>query len=262
MSEKLEFPELNYIAQCTICKLYKTNPGILKVIHDLRFHDNKGYLGLKKATDPILLKLGIKPFTESSLARHFRGHVNFTDTQYQHELRRISINSVLTNGRMDFDEGAMRKLYYNGSSGREDVDYNEMWGLFTKVAQRVEAINADPNAFRNENGKVNYNALGSWSSLVNNARAILTDIHKMRNSDKFLALILQRHTLAYGANIAQPLAEIMRQILAELKKTNASLETIEKVENLLEGGMAEMFSRIALTTLKQTRKDNKIPNAA
>lgn len=259
----VNFPELTYSAQCSVCRLAKTYPGIFKICHDLRFHKNTGYQTIAKAINPLLDRVGEKNLSWPSISRHFKNHVNFQIESFRESIRVVNLDTVLTTDRMDFDESQMRRLYYSGNAvGHEDIDYQEMWRLFTKVIQRVESVNADPNAFRTEAGKINFNALGSWSSLVTNAKGILTDIHKMRNSDKFLALILQKHTLAYGAAIAQPIAEIMRQILVELKRLNADPETTEKVENLLAGGMAELFGRVALTTLKQTRKENKIPNAA
>ena len=169
--DHLQFYELSYNPQCSVCKLKKTNPFILKMIHDLRFNDNLGYQSIHKRIIPLLEHVGAKRMSWSAIARHFNNHVDFNNQLYREEIKLINTYTVLTDKRMNFDEKALRTLYYEGSSvGREDVDYKEMWNLFTKVASRVEAINADPNAFRTEAGKINFNALGSWASLVNQCR--------------------------------------------------------------------------------------------
>lgn len=161
--------------------------------------------------------------------------------------------------RFEEDDSSLRRVSFaEGALGHNDSDYHNMWGLFLRIVRRAEAIDEDPTAFSNADGKLDPKILDTWGKLIDNGRKILEGLNKMRNSDRLVIHVLETHTRSFAQAIAGPLGVELRELLLDLEEIPEAAHVATRMRRLINDGVRTMFQTAALETMARSRDEFKL----
>lgn len=115
---------------------------------------------------------------------------------------------------MDDLEQIADALRYDGG---DEADYNQMLGLFAQTQARIRALNADPNAFIGPSGGYDAKMIAAFNGLLGTATKIVSSIHRMRNTDRFLTQVLEAHTKQFAGRVAEFVLAELRDVISDLQ---------------------------------------------
>jgi hypothetical protein len=223
-----------------MCKLIRDESGLARVVHD-SWREHMGEDGrasadvVAGAVAEVLSRHGTKPMGAQVLERHFTKHVEGEWAPKTLEAAVVAVPDVMDVARARLEREALELERADprvGALGERDNDYFRMWELFQRLMTRVVALDKDPTAFWTADGRHDMHKLNVWTGMVSAARGVLSDLNKMRNSDRLTASILEQHTLKLSQSLAAGLGEQLRAV---------------------ESAMPAMFRRAAEETLEMTR---------
>jgi hypothetical protein len=147
-----------------------------------------------------------------------------------------------------------------GALGKEDNDYFVMWDLFRRLLRRIVAIDADPTAFLSLDGRHDMIRLNTWAGMIDKARSALSDLNKMRNSDKLTMNILEQHTLSFSKTVASGLGDEVRVIIDELRSNSDPQfhAVADRIQDIVSERVPLLFASAGEQALEAIKKRYKL----
>jgi len=144
-------------------------------------------------------------------------------------------------------------------------DYQQMLALFSQISQRLKALNGDPLAFQTASGSHDPKMLTAFNSLMSTAAKIISSLHSMRNSDRFLSTVLEDHTKKFAGMVAPALLDELTEIDAALEAIGAALggpepdflvvaDRVVTLRNKIGAFRAQRFLRIFMDAATNTAR--------
>lgn len=258
------FPEIvKFQPMCRICQLARTKTGLVELIHKYRRDEQMGTHALQVKMQPILERQGESAMHAQVFIRHFTNHVNFGDGVATPPEDFTFVRASTSASEIGTAEIELLQVNpEDGALGKNDSDYHNMWDLFRRLMRRVAALDADPTTFITDNGKHDLAKLNIWAGIINTARGCLTDLNKMRNSDRLTVSILESHTKTFTAAVAQPLAATLLPLQEELAQhTDPNIQAIAaRINDLLQVGVVDIFQRAAEDSMRRSKDQFKLLN--
>lgn len=167
--------------------------------------------------------------------------------------KKLDINETLA--RLAEDEDMLRGVSpVEGALGRNSSDYHNMWSLFTQVVDRANAMNADPTAFVTSHG-VNEKTLNAWTKMIATAKSILSDLNRMRNTDRLVAGLLEDHTRALTQAVCAELGVEVKAIIDAIDAGEDKNDVVIMLKALMYRRIPEIFLKSASTTLVTAKEE-------
>lgn len=258
------FPEIvTFQPMCRVCQMARTKPGLAQIIHKYRRDEQLGVVALATKITEMLERHGETKMHPQVIRRHFKSHVDFGEGQ--NELPAEDYAFVVDEEHDKLSQTEIEMLSTNPEDlalGRNDSDYHNMADLFRRLLRRVAALDADPTAFITAEGRHDMSKLNIWAAMINTAKGVLSDLNKMRNSDRLTISILESHTKSFTAAIAGPLATALLPIHQELARhPDPNVQAVAgKVQQLLQSGVVDIFRRAADESLRKSKEQFKLLN--
>lgn len=153
--------------------------------------------------------------------------------------------------RLEEESEALRSLSVAQRMSARHGIWMNAWALFSKMLERAEAINDNPNAFLTGKGDIDVRALGAWTKMIGTARAILSDLNKMQESNTQISHILDKHA-------RDLIKESALEIGVELKKIHdeaVDSKVKAHIRTLMYKQLSQIFLDAATRTLHSTKEE-------
>lgn len=141
--------------------------------------------------------------------------------------------------RLDEEEEHLRQ--YNllaGVKGENTSDYRHVYDLFLKIYTDAKALRANKTIFIDPTThKVNDKAINAYAKLISIALKAISELNRMRNSDKLVQSVLDKHA----------------QTMAQALTTNLAVELTRIITGLQNGTMTAQKGAQALRLLLHRR---------
>jgi len=224
--------------RCRLCQLAKVEPEILRDAHVLAVHRGFGAKRLSKEIGERLVAAGHKRPEYRAFGRHTRKH--------------IMAELVPEPGA-----GLEDKLTLPGAHQLPvEREWAQLWGLYERGASRVAEVDDDPDAFTNAEGKLDSQRLAMWSSAVDRCRALLSELGKLRASERLQEAALHETIRSYATEVATPLGVELR---AALQAARRGEHVVDVLADLVEGdGIPTIFRDAAEATAEDVRRRYRV----
>jgi hypothetical protein len=256
------FPEIvAYQYRCRLCKLANgENPGLVRVIHGMYKQEGLSLNAVRQQANKLLAKHGETPISDRGVRRHFEAHVNFGTAP-------LAVAAVFEPPPLHRPEADEARMYMEedekllktvaddrAALGYDFSDYKRINDLFLRLYRRIEAIDADPTAFRNGDGEANGYKLVMWVKLIDSARMLISDLNKMRNSDRLTLDMLHGHTKRLSIKAIDDLQAELGSVIAMLEQSDDefALRGAKVLEAIQQQGVISIFTSAASDTLQQS----------
>lgn len=257
------FPELTaYEHRCLLCRLTRTNAGLLKLVHKLKYEEDLGEYGTHARMQPVFERHGVPLPSRRAFGRHLTGHIDITQIKELAEFDMPDPTEAQLE-RLELTEDNLRDLQkIDVALGKNDSDYHNMADLFRRLMRRIAALDADPTAFLTPDGQHSNQRLSTWTNMINNAKSIIEGLNKMRNSDRMTVSILEQHTKRYATAIAGPIGDVIRDVRDELMQVEhpKAREMASRLTLLVDRDVTDIFTDAAVRSLRESREKYKLLN--
>lgn len=153
------------------------------------------------------------------------------------------------------EESALRKASHaEGAMGHNSSDYRHMWTLFMQIVERADSMNSDPNAFSTGTG-FNEKTINAWTKMIATARSILEGLNKMRNADKMVGVILDKHTRTLAQAVTIDLGVELKRVLDSVDRGDDHSAIAFNIRKLMYKRLPEIFLRSARASLDSSREE-------
>lgn len=161
--------------------------------------------------------------------------------------------------RITEDDKSLRLLPLPGrAADTEEADeYDEMRALFVELAETMRAIRSDPNSLKSPLGGYDVSMIRAITSMVDALRKIMSDINKMKNSDRLTLAILETHTRSMSQNLAIPLGEKIRVTLAHIEDGEIDAAR-DSLMALVQGDIVDIFREAATQAMTSSREQYRL----
>lgn len=246
------FPEIiEYQYRCRLCRLAKTQGGLLRQIHDWR-KEGLGDRPLTKKANDLIERHGVKQMDRRVFERHFSTHVDFSDTA----LMVASAFELPDPDQMQqfLGEDEIALMQADASNTDENGDYHHMWDIFRRLFRRIKALDADPTAFLGPEGGVSATKMAMWIRLVSEGRSTLEGLNRMRNNDRLVVAILEGHTKRLAVQLIDSVkAEFIPQI--DLLRERGQEDLALAMEDTLRKRLPYVFRDAAIDSLQNSKEE-------
>ncbi len=93
--------------------------------------------------------------------------------------------------------------------------------------------------------------------MIDKARSALSDLNKMRNSDKLTLSILNQHTVNFSKIVAAGIRDEMRVVLDELRRDGHDL-LADRLENIVSERVPLLFATAGQQVLNDLKEKYKL----
>jgi hypothetical protein len=226
-------PELIPEYRCALCRIARDEPELVRDLHQLAVHGEPGGQRLDREIGQRLVEAGYRRPERRAYARHVRRHV--------------VAELVPTPGEHDVEVLAPSES--EKSVARE---WDSLWRLYESLARRVAEVDAQPDAFLTDDGRFDGQRLAMWSSAVDRCRALLSELGKLRNTERLLEAALNETIRSYATGLAAPLGVELR---AALQAARRGEHVVDVLMELVEGDrLARVFREAAESTVEDVRE--------
>lgn len=256
------FPEIvNREPKCKLCQLVDTHRGLLRLVHRMAYEREYGAEALRNRVIAAFERHGVPCPAPRSFGRHFGSHVDFS--HLNEDALAMPEPLEVTLQRLETDTNELRLADPEDLAlGRNNSDYHELSRLFLRLQRRIEALDQDPTAFTNADGSHSFSKLGTWATLIDNARKVIEGLNKMRNSDRMMVTVLEQHTKRFATAISKPVATELRDIqrLLAASKDPVAHRALAQIEALLDERVREIMTDAASHSLRMSKEQYKLLN--
>jgi len=201
----------------------------------------------------------IKVPTKKSIWNHFNKHINVKESAKLELARQEYVSDGDPNDMLVSNE-SIREL----AKGNFD-EYVELCGLYVKfrdVHDRIYKLTGSLQTSSADNSMSvwSQNRINTYVSMVNTQKGILTEISKMRQSNKLLSVATQFIVETYTKNIVTKLGSEFTALVSVMKRQGVSSEIIETLEDITSHRLANILISEAEIAMSQTKSEFKLPN--
>jgi hypothetical protein len=99
--------------------------------------------------------------------------------------------------------------------------------------------------------------------MIKTTGGILSDLNKMRNSDRLTISILENHTKTFTTEVAKPLADILLPIQKEMAQNpDPAVQVLAgKLHTLLTAEVISIFKKAAEESMQRSKEQFKLVGA-
>lgn len=167
----------------------------------------------------------------------------------------VTVATTSQHQRIIDDDRTLRRLPLPGKTISNDIDdYDEMRALFCELAETMRAIRSDPNALKSPFGGYDVGMIRAMTGMIDALRKIISDVNKMKNSDRLTLAILEGHTKTMSQNLAIPLGEKIRIVLSQLESVEGADAAYDTLMSLVSGDIVEIFRNAATQAMTSSRE--------
>lgn len=247
---------IRFTASCRMCKLSKSHPHIYNQISALVMDGTS----IMQVYDAYLDLTDVNDLPEASyktLCNHFNKHLTME-----------AAVAIAVAKKEKVPDKVDRKLVSEKEVAQVDLgnfdEYKELCKLYVAFKNVSDKIYEYTNALQKEQtdsvDKWSQAKIGTFVQMVNTQRSILSEIAKMRQSDKLVAVAAQFILEQYTRSILMKIQEEFDMTSAFMKRHGVSTEDVEEYENLIKSRMSNILVNEAESAMNLTKKEFKLPN--
>jgi hypothetical protein len=251
-------PDTNKL--CRICKWSYEDIELYNWICERALEgmsDGKMYEALK--TYVVEHEIDLKVPTRKSIYTHFSKHLKVKDLASIKAARKHYVPNIPE--RIVSDEGV--EMIEQVAQGNFD-EYEQLCNLYIKFRETHNKIYEMDSALKvsEANGASvwSQSRIQTYVSMVNTMRSVLSDIAKMRQSDRLIKLAAQHSLRVFTQGIISKLAEEFGVLGDLLNRAGIDSELLETFENVTHQRLAAIIMAEADFALDSTSKEFKLPN--
>lgn len=247
---------VKFVSSCRICQLSKSHPHEYSQISALVMDGTS----IMQVYDVYLDLTDVNDLPEASyktLCNHFNKHLTME-----------AAVAVAVAKKEKTPDKVDRKLVSNKAIEQVDLgnfdEYKELCKLYVAFKNVSDKIYEYTNSLQKDQAdsvdKWSQAKIGTFVQMVNTQRSILSEIAKMRQSDKLVAVAAQFILEQYTRSILTKIQEEFDMTSAFMKRHGVPGEDIEDYENLIKSRMSNILVNEAESAMNLTKKEFKLPN--
>lgn len=244
---------------CRICLFSKNN---IELYNWFTHKAMAGYPYGKIATEAIKYMGAtcpdIKPPTRKSIWVHFEKHLPIKDAARLLSARR----DFMPNGDMPLVSPAVIKQLGTGNFD----EYKELCALYVKFREVHDKIYERADALQNtstdgtKNSVWSQSKIATYTTMINTQKSILSEISKMRQSNKLISVATKYIIETYTKNIVTKLMEEFSGLVSIMRRQNVNSDIIDAFEEITSTKLANILVNEAEEAMDQTKSEFKLPN--
>lgn len=241
-----KFPEIDrWFSQCRLCQLVRTNPQVLSIIHMLY---KQGVAGrpLVARVEPVFAEAGEEMPTRQSFNRHFEAHCVMPKPA-RAPTQRPSCPSDAAVPEAD----PLATTDYE----TDYAELRELYGQFKLIFQKVRSEYTEAAVAKSP---ITDYGLVMLVKLAGELRQTLKTLSDMRNNEKFVAVLLARHTENVVHFIGEPLGVALRHVRDQLEHDGDPALARAELDRLLNGGLTPTFTNASARALERSKSAYKL----
>lgn len=249
----METPKLKYKGQCKVCKLQKVNQFLFNELHSLRFSSNppKTLEGVTEYINQQIIEKGYDKkllLNFQNLDNHFNKHIPIdVISDYKLRLR------VDTSSREDKEQNTPATLEYMDKIVMEKVSvYDKLEDLFLLIDEKFKAFDTA------QNGAINPLNIDAYGLLFRELRACLTDLHKIKQNEQLIRVIIGSALQHYTLTTVQGILKELSGLKTSLKVYVNDPDTVERLVSNLQSNLGDLLVLSSQSTLDEIKATYKI----
>jgi hypothetical protein len=153
------------------------------------------------------------------------------------------------------DEEALRDIgFEEGAQGKNGSDYRKLYDIWLKIFEFANTIKADPQAFQFANGAYNDKMINAYSKLMGLAMKGMTDLNRMRNTDRMVARMLSENSQNLAQSVSIELGLELKAVIEAIDRGETSDEVAIRLKRIMYRKVPEIFLKSASEALTSTRE--------
>ena len=252
--------EPNYRSICRICQWSKQNVPLYNWLTERAVLKGQPYNHL---TIELAKYVGehypdVKPLAKKSLWMHFRNHL---PAKYaaKLEVSRSGYRSDERLTRLVPHEALIQRTMLNFDEYTELCElYLRFKAVHNKIYEQTQSIQADnPN---NINDPWSQNKIQTFAAMINTQKSILSEISKMRQGDKLIALAARFVIEVFTRAIVGRLTTEFNALGTVMQKHLVDAQVMDAFQDITRRRLGEIILDEAEVTMDLTRDKFKIPS--
>lgn len=250
----METPRPKYYSKCKVCRIQKVNQYIFNEIHTLRFteHPPKTLEFISDYLKEQLVKYNFRledvP-NKINLHTHFTKHIPI-DVISEYKLRMQVSNAPHIVSRSD---NTPATLEYVDKVVMEKVSvYDKLEDLFLLIDEKFKAFDIA------QSGAINPLNIDAYGLLFRELRACLTDLHKIKQNEQLIRVIIGAALQHYTLTTVQGILKELSTLKTSLKVYVNDPETVERLVSNLQSNLGDLLMLSSQSTLDEIKATYKI----
>lgn len=249
--------EPKFVKECKMCNFSKTHPDFYNFLvkHAM---EGAAHNKLKNLADKYVQEHGLKfkvP-VRKSIGRHFTKHMPVREMV---AMEAAKAKYIPVKGKPLVESHVFENFKV------EDFDeYEELCRLFTKfkeVTAKIYEYDSSLQVGHPSGGEVwSQNKIQTWTSMMNTQKSILSEIAKMRQGDKLIAIAAKYVIKTFTENIIAKLKQDFQSFVLVMRRQNVDEDVISTFEDLTTTTMVRHFVEEAESTMGKAKKQFKLPS--
>lgn len=211
---------------------------------------------LKKFAKEMKFPDDVKPPSRKAIWNHFEKHTS----PVQHAI----IHAKRTEWVPQEDKPLIDYKVIEAISKDNFDEYDELCKLYSKFKEISNKIYEFDNSLKvgvpNGGEQWSMNKIQTFTSMVNTQKSILSEISKMRQGDKLVAIAAKFIIEEFTKNIIHKLKSEFDSFAAIMRRQNVNEEIVSHFEEMSSYRVAHLFTEEAGSAMDLTRKEFKLPN--
>jgi len=211
---------------------------------------------LKKYAKQMGFPETVQPPSRKSIWNHFERHT----TPIQ--------NAVIHAARVDWvprpDNPLVDYKVIERISKENFDEYDELCRLYSKFKEISNKIYEFDNSLKigSPNGESAWsmNKIQTFTSMVNTQKSILSEISKMRQGDKLVAIAARFIIEEFTKNIIHKLKGEFESFIGVMRRQGVNTEIVDTFEEIATHRIVQLFTDEAGSAIELTKREFKLPN--
>lgn len=261
-TKEKEAEKSRFEPSCKLCKFSKQDEESQELqLHDFAVRlakDGVPYGRIASNLKNYARKMNwdVVPPSRKSVWNHFEKHIDLKDQAKIHAARTEWVPQ---------DDNPLVDYKVVEQMTKDNFDeYDELCKLYTKFKHISNKIYEFDKSLKvgTPNGMEAWsmNKIQTFTSMVNTQKAILTEISKMRQGDKLVAIASRFIIEEFTKNVIHKLKSEFDSFAAIMRRQGVNDEIVDAFEEMSSYRVAQLFTNEAGSAMELTRKEFKLPN--
>lgn len=241
--------------RCKICQLAVSHPSLYEKIHTLIIKDGRSYNSTINEMNAYFTqhRLRISCLNMMNMMAHFKKHVG-VETQVQLTIAKQNAAAIVPQAAQSSLQNVQAMADVAVGDDVDDFNnLNELRVHATNILRRLEAQLdvIDPSTKQMRLDKF---ALNSYVKLISEVRACITDLNKMRQSERLLNTVVQSLLERLTFAIIPQLLEEYKVVMEELRAADVPPDVVQRCDLRLRVKTAEIIATTARAAVMEVSR--------